>query len=69
MYIATAVWPKIDKKIIDAIYNISKTDVRQFTKIIERMQQTIVLNNVTEPDIDIVESAASLIMRRGGLAA
>jgi DNA transposition AAA+ family ATPase len=67
--IAESVWPDIDKKIVDAIFNISKSDVRQFTKIIERMQQTMTLNNVTEPDVDIVETAAALIMRRGGLAA
>lgn len=67
--IAEAVWPKISRKIVDAIYNVSKSDVRQFTKIIERMQQTMEINNVSEPDVDIVESAAALIMRRGGLAA
>jgi DNA transposition AAA+ family ATPase len=67
--IAESVWPKIDKKIVDAILNVSKTDVRQFTKIIERMQQTMAINNEKEPNVDIVESAASLIMRRGGQAA
>jgi DNA transposition AAA+ family ATPase len=67
--IAESVWPKINKKIVDAIFHVSKTDVRQFTKIIERMQQTMALNNVTEPDVDIVETAAALIMRRGGHAA
>jgi len=64
--IAESVWPKIGKKIIDAIFNVSKSDVRQFTKIIERMQQTMAINNVTEPDVDIVETAAALVMRRGG---
>jgi DNA transposition AAA+ family ATPase len=67
--IAESVWSKIDKKIVDAIYHVSKSDVRQFTKIIERMQQTMELNKVTDPNIDIVESAAVLIMRRGGQAA
>lgn len=67
--IAEYVWPKIGKKIVDAIYNNSKSDVRQFTKIIERMQQTMLLNNVIDPNIDVVESAASLIMRRAGQAA
>jgi DNA transposition AAA+ family ATPase len=67
--IAESVWAKIDKKIVDAIFHVSKTDVRQFTKIIERMQQTMAINNVTEPNVDIVESAAALIMRRGGQAA
>jgi len=67
--ITESVWPKVKKQIVDAIYSVSQNDVRQFTTIIDRMQQTMALNNVTEPDIDIVESAASLIMRRGGQAA
>jgi len=67
--IAESVWPKINKKVIDAIYHVSKSDVRQFTKIIERMQQTMEINRVSEPDVDIVESAAALVMRRGGHAA
>ena len=66
--IAESVWPKINKKVVDAIFNVSKTDVRQFTKIIERMQQTMAINNVAEPDVDIVETAAALVMRRGGQA-
>ena len=66
--IAESVWPNIDKKVIDAIFNVSKNDVRQFTKIIERMQQTMAINNVAEPDVDIVETAAALVMRRGGQA-
>jgi DNA transposition AAA+ family ATPase len=66
--IAESVWPKINKKIVDAIFQVSKTDVRQFTKIIERMQQTMAINNVSEPDVEIVETAAALVMRRGGHA-
>jgi DNA transposition AAA+ family ATPase len=64
--IAGSVWPGVDKKIVDAIYAVSKTDVRQFTKIIERMQGTMAVNNVAAPDLEIVEAAASLAMRRGG---
>lgn len=64
--IARSVWPGLDRKIIDAIYNISRTDVRQFAKIIERTQGAMALNNVAEPDLEIVEVAAALIMRRGG---
>ncbi|MDR2924269.1 MAG: hypothetical protein LBU85_13145, partial [Treponema sp.] len=66
--IAESVWPKIGKKIVDAIYAVSKTDVRQFAKIIERMQGAMAVNRVDEPDIEIVELAASLVMRRGGQA-
>jgi DNA transposition AAA+ family ATPase len=64
--IARSAWPSVDRKIVDAIYNISKTDARQFVKIIERTQGAMALNNVAEPDLEIVELAASLIMRRGG---
>lgn len=67
--IAESVWPKIDRKIVDAIYSVSKTDIRQFTKIIERMQGAMAVNRVAEPDLEIVEVAASLVMRRGGRAA
>jgi len=67
--IAESVWPKVSKKIVEAIYNVSKSDIRQYVKIIERMQQTMAINNVSEPDVDIVETAAALVMRRGGLAA
>jgi len=66
--IAEAVWPGIDRKIVDAIYAVSKTDVRQFAKIIERMQGAMAVNKVAEPDIEIVEVAAALVMRRGGRA-
>ena len=66
--ITESVWPKVDRKIVDAIYSISKTDIRQFTKIIERMQGAMAVNNVTEPDMEIVEVAASLVLRRGGHA-
>jgi DNA transposition AAA+ family ATPase len=63
--IAESVWPGINRKIVDAIYGVSRTDIRQFTKIIERMQGTMAVNRVEEPDLDIVEVAASLVMRRG----
>jgi DNA transposition AAA+ family ATPase len=63
--IARSVWPNVDRKIVDAVYTVSRTDVRQFTKILERMQGTMMLNNVAEPDVEIVEVAASLVMRRG----
>jgi DNA transposition AAA+ family ATPase len=62
--ITKSVWADIDSKIIDAIYGASKTDVRQFTKIIERMQSTMALNKVDVPAIEIVELAASHVIRR-----
>lgn len=64
--IARSAWPEVDRKIVDAIYAISRTDTRQFVKIIERIQGAMALNNIAEPDLEIVEVAASLVMRRGG---
>jgi DNA transposition AAA+ family ATPase len=64
--IARSAWPDVDRKIVDAIYAISRTDTRQFVKIIERIQGAMALNNIAEPDLEIVEVAASLVMRRGG---
>ncbi len=64
--IAESVWPKVDRKIVDAVYSVSKNDTRQFTKIIERMRGTMAINRVEEPDLEIVEMAAALVMRRGG---
>ena len=62
--IAQSVWPEIDAEIVDAMYRISKTDVRQFVKIIERAQNTMAVNKLTTVDLDVVETAAMLVMRR-----
>jgi DNA transposition AAA+ family ATPase len=62
--IAKTVWPSVDSKVVNAIYEISRTDIRQFVKIIERMQTTMALNKAEEPNLEFVELAASLIIRR-----
>lgn len=62
--IAKTVWPSVSHEIIDAIYTIAKTDVRQFTKIIERTQNTMAINKLKEPTLDAVEMAASRVIRR-----
>lgn len=62
--IATSVWPDIEDEVIDAMYRISRTDARQFTKIIERSLNTMALNKVDKIDLDIVETAAMLVIRR-----
>lgn len=62
--IVKTVWPSVEKEIVDAIYEISREDIRQFCKIVERMQNTMAINKVSEPDLQIVEVAASLIIRR-----
>jgi DNA transposition AAA+ family ATPase len=62
--IAKSVWPDVETKIIDAIYGKSHTDVRQFCKIIERMQGDMLLNKLDKPDLEIVDVSARLIMPR-----
>jgi len=62
--IAQSIWPSIDDEVIDAMYRISKTDVRQFVKIIERAQNTMAVNKLDDIDLDVVETAAMLVIRR-----
>jgi len=62
--IAKSVWEDIEDEVVDAIYRISKTDVRQFVKIIERSQETMAVNKLEKIDLDVVEAAALLIIRR-----
>jgi DNA transposition AAA+ family ATPase len=62
--IARHVWPDIEGEVIDAMYRISRTDVRQFVKIIERSQSTLVLNKLDKMNLDVVDSAARMVIRR-----
>jgi DNA transposition AAA+ family ATPase len=62
--IAQSVWPDVDDEVVDAMYKISRTDVRQFVKIIERAQNTMAVNKLRAVDLDVVETAAMLVMRR-----
>ncbi|MCL2762216.1 MAG: AAA family ATPase [Treponema sp.] len=62
--IAQSVWPSIEDEVVDAMYRISKTDVRQFVKIIERAQNTMAVNKLDAIDLDVVETAAMLVIRR-----
>ncbi|MDR0501872.1 MAG: AAA family ATPase [Treponema sp.] len=62
--IAQSVWSDIEDEVVDAMYRISKTDVRQFVKIIERAQNTMAVNKLNSIDLDVVETAAMLVIRR-----
>lgn len=62
--ILASVWDYADSKILDAIYEASRTDVRQFCKIIERAQNTMLINRVDRVDLEIVELAKQLIIKR-----
>lgn len=62
--IAGSVWPDVSKDIIDAVYDISRKDVRQFVKIINRAQNMMFANKLDEPDLEIIEMAGNMILRR-----
>jgi DNA transposition AAA+ family ATPase len=62
--IALSVWPDVDDEVVDAMYRISRTDARQFVKIIERAQNTMAVNKLQAIDLNVVEMAAKLVIRR-----
>lgn len=62
--IAASIWRDVEKEIVAAIYKVSKTDVRQFTKIIERCQDVMTVNSLDAVTPDVVETAAALILKR-----
>lgn len=62
--IAASVWENVSKDIVDAIYDISRKDVRQFVKIINRAQNIMAVNNQQSVDFEIIEMAGSMILRR-----
>lgn len=65
-FIARSVWSNVESDIVNAIYDISRTDIRQFTKIIERAQHIMALNKTNAVDLEIIEMAAKLVMQRVG---
>jgi DNA transposition AAA+ family ATPase len=62
--IAQSVWQDCEDEVVDAMYRISRTDTRQFVKIIERAQNTMAVNKLRSVDLDVVETAAMLVIRR-----
>ena len=62
--IALSVWENASKEVIDSIYEISRKDVRQFVKIINRAQNIMTVNKISEPDVEVIEMAGSMILRR-----
>lgn len=62
--ILSTVWQDAGSEILDAVYNISRTDTRQFCKIIERAQNTMRINKVSKVDLDTIELAGQLVIRR-----
>lgn len=64
--IATSVWENIPQDVINALYDVSKNDVRQYAKVIERCQNVMAKNNLEEPTVEAVELASTLMLRRRG---
>ncbi len=62
--IAEGVWPGCPADVVNALYAVSRTDVRQFAKLIERTQNTMTENGMDAPTADAVETAATLVLRR-----
>lgn len=62
--ILNSVWADAGSDILEAIYAVSRTDTRQFCKIIERAQNTMLINKVDKVDTDIIELASRLVIRR-----
>ncbi|WP_252714634.1 hypothetical protein [Treponema phagedenis] len=62
--IAESVWPEVSQEITEAIYEISKRDIRQFVKIINRAQNIMVTNKLEMPNVEIIEMAGKMILRR-----
>ena len=62
--ILNSVWEDAGDEILNAIYTVSRTDTRQFCKIIERAQNTMLINKVNKVDTDIIELASRLVIRR-----
>ena len=64
MLIAKTVWNDVSSDVVNSIYAASKNDVRQFAKIIERMQNIMVENNLEIPTVEAAEMASSYVLRR-----
>ena len=62
--IAAGIWPNCSKDVVEAAYAVSAPDVRQYVKILERAQNTMSVNNIDEPTVEIIEMAASMVLRR-----
>ena len=62
--IAKSVWEDCPADVISTVYGTAKNDVRQFTKILERLQNTMTQNNLDVPTVEAAELASTLVLRR-----
>lgn len=62
--IIDTVWQDAPKEIVDAVYDISGKDVRQFVKVINRTQNIMSVNKAQKADLEMIEMAGSMILKR-----
>lgn len=64
--IAESIWENCPAEIVDAVYKVSGKDTRQYVKVLNRAQNIMTVNNETVPNLDIVDMASAMILKRGG---
>ncbi len=62
--IANAVFDSCPIDVVNAMFSVAKNDVRQYTKIIERLQNFMAVNKMKEPTVEAAEMASNLVLRR-----
>lgn len=62
--IANAVFDSCPIEVVNAMFSVAKNDVRQYTKIIERLQNFMAVNKMKEPTVEAAEMASNLVLRR-----
>lgn len=63
--IAESIWENCPAEIVDAVYKVSGKDTRQYVKVLNRAQNIMTVNNETVPNLDIVDMASAMILKRG----
>lgn len=63
--IAESIWENVSAEIVNAVYGVSGKDTRQFVKILNRAQNIMIVNNETTPNLDIIDMASAMILKRG----
>lgn len=65
--IARTVFADCPDEIITATYKVSGRDTRQFVKIINRAQNIMIVNKEDSINLDIIDLASAMVMRKGVL--
>lgn len=65
--IARTVFVDCPDEVVNATYKVSGRDTRQFVKIINRAQNIMIVNREETINLDIIDLASSMVMRKGVL--